>query len=354
MKSIPVSTASGNYDVIIGEGILDKIGEAVRQTISPQKAMVVCGENVFPLYGARVLDSLRGAGIDASVCVFPAGEETKCILRYEELLQNAAEHALSRSDCFVALGGGVTGDLTGFAAATYQRGIPYVQIPTTLLAAVDSSVGGKTAVNLKAGKNQVGAFWQPALVFCDAACLQTLPERELRAGYAEVIKYAGLEDAELFANLQQRNSPVTDVVDACVRMKAEIVAEDERDTGKRKLLNLGHSFGHAVEAESAYELLHGEAVAIGMAMICRAAVKMGMLEENAAEEIFRLLKDFGLPVVSPYGAERLWPRLLLDKKFAAGKIELIVPRSVGSCERIPMGLEELRRWLDAACENGGS
>ena len=350
MTRIPVSAASAGYEVVIGEGILDSLGEAVRQTVSPQKAMVVCGENVFPLYGERVLESLRASGIEAEICVFPAGEETKSIAIFEELLQRAAESGLTRSDCFIALGGGVTGDLTGFAAATYQRGIDYVQVPTTLLAAVDSSVGGKTAVNLKAGKNQVGAFWQPALVWCDAACLQTLPERELRAGFAEVIKSASLSDEALFEALKRHSVSLPEVIDACVRMKAAIVAEDERDTGMRKLLNLGHTFGHAVEAESGYELLHGEAVAIGTAMICRAAVKMGMLDRKDAKRMICLLEDYGLPVSSPYNTERLWPRLLLDKKFAEGKIELIVPRAIGSCERVPMGREELAEWLQAGLE----
>ena len=350
MTRIPVAAGSNNYEVVIGEGILDKIGETVKRTVSPQKALVVCGENVYPLYGERVLHSFRKAGIETAVCVFPAGEETKSIVRYEELLQEAAENGFSRSDCFIALGGGVTGDLTGFAAATYQRGIRYIQVPTTLLAAVDSSVGGKTAVNLKAGKNQVGAFWQPVLVWCDVACLQTLPERELRAGYAEVIKYAILEDEKLFEDLRLRRIELPEVIEACVRMKATIVAEDERDTGMRKLLNLGHTFGHAVEAESDYHLLHGEAVAVGTAMISRAAAKMGLLDAATARDILAILREYGLPTVSPYDAGALWPRLLLDKKFAEGKIELIVPRSIGRCERVPMNRDALAHWLQAGME----
>ncbi len=355
MKLLTVTTAAraASYEIHIGSGLLDSLGSGLRACSGTGKAARVClvsGEHVFPLYGDRALQSLREAGFEAEPVVFPAGEETKSLASYERLLNALAEKRFSRSDCLVALGGGVTGDLTGFAASTYQRGIPYVQVPTTLLAAVDSSVGGKTAVNLPAGKNQVGAFYQPALVLCDTDTLHTLPERELRAGYAEVIKYAVLGDPDLFGALQLRTCAVEDVIETCVTMKADIVAEDEHDLGRRRLLNLGHTFGHALERRSEYRLLHGEAVAVGLAMIARAAVKMGFLNPASRDAIVSLLQDYGLPVSPDCPAENLLEPMLLDKKISSGRLHFIVPRDIGVCETVPVSPEELPRWLEAAYE----
>jgi 3-dehydroquinate synthase len=293
------------------------------------------------------MTSLRAVGLEARSLVFPAGEQTKCLGRYGELLSFLAENRFTRSDCVIALGGGVTGDLAGFAAATYQRGLSFIQVPTTLLAAVDSSVGGKTAIDLPEGKNQVGAFYQPSLVLCDTDTLKTLPERELTAGYAEVIKYAVLGDRALFETLQNRGHDLPQVIETCVRHKAAIVAEDERDTGKRRLLNLGHSFGHAIESRSHYTLLHGEAVSIGMAMICRAACAKGLLAEADCAAVISLLSAYGLPTETKYRADELYNTLLLDKKFSGGKLHLIVPRSIGRCDIIPVTAEESREWLEA-------
>lgn len=350
MKVVSVNTPSAAYEVKIGTGLLDRLGEEVRSRTRAGRAMVVSGEHVFPLYGKRAVESLRRAGIKAEPLVFPSGEETKSLARYGELLNALTAFQMSRSDCLIALGGGVTGDLTGFAAATYQRGIAYVQVPTTLLAAVDSSVGGKTAVNLPAAKNQVGAFYQPAVVLCDTETLSTLPQRELRAGYAEVIKYGILGDADLFDTLQQGSFTQEEIIETCVRMKADIVAEDEHDFGRRRLLNLGHTFGHAVEARSGYQLLHGEAVAVGTAMIARAAVRMGMLDARSRDAIVETLDRFGLPTATDYGADELYELLLLDKKISSGKLSLIVPFAIGWCEAVPVDREQLRKWLEAAYE----
>ncbi|MBQ1789922.1 MAG: 3-dehydroquinate synthase, partial [Oscillospiraceae bacterium] len=262
---IPVNTPSGCYEVKVGSGLIRTLGEEMQRLGMGGRCVVVSGENVFPLYGQTALTSLREAGFQADAVVFPAGENTKSLACYGELMNDLTDRQFSRSDCLVALGGGVTGDLTGFAAATYQRGIRFVQVPTTLLSAVDSSVGGKTAVNLPAAKNQVGAFYQPQLVLCDTDTLLTIPERELRAGMAEVIKDAVIGDPDLF-DLLQHTEParlfdaLPEIIEACVRLKAEIVEEDERDVGRRRLLNLGHSFGHAIEQRSGYTMLHGEAV----------------------------------------------------------------------------------------------
>lgn len=350
MRSVTVNAPSGQYEVRIGAGLLPSLGARVQENTRAKRCAVIAGENVFPLYGETALQSLRSAGLEAVPLVFPAGEETKCLQRYGELLRFLAEHRFTRTDCVVALGGGVTGDLAGFAAATYQRGVSFVQVPTTLLAAVDSSVGGKTAIDLPEGKNQVGAFYQPSLVLCDTDTLSTLPERELMAGYAEVIKYAVLGDRALFETLRDRHHDVTQVIETCVRHKAMIVAEDERDTGRRRLLNLGHTFGHAVESRSGYALLHGEAVSIGMVMICRAACARGLLPKEDLEAVTALLKTYELPTETTYTADELFDTLLLDKKFSGGKLHLIVPREIGRCDVIPVSPDELRFWLEAALQ----
>lgn len=347
MKKITVSAPSAQYDVKIGSGLLPQLGSEVSACTKAKRCAVVSGENVFPLYGEAVLESLKSAGLDAYPIVFPAGENTKCLQRYGELLEFLAGHTLTRSDCVIALGGGVTGDLAGFAASTFQRGIGFIQVPTTLLAAVDSSVGGKTAINLPAGKNQAGTFYQPSLVLCDTDTLDTLPERELRAGYAEVIKYGILGDEKLFSSLENGQKDITEIIERCVQCKAEIVAEDEHDLGKRRLLNLGHTFGHAVENRSGYTLLHGEAVAIGTAMISRAAVKKGMLDQNSCTRILSLLQSFSLPAESPYPAAELYDTLLLDKKFSQGKLHLIVPCGIGRCKTTAVTPTELKEWLEA-------
>ncbi|MBR4474842.1 MAG: 3-dehydroquinate synthase [Oscillospiraceae bacterium] len=351
---IPVHATSGSYEVKVGSGLLPTLGSEMKSLGLSGRCVVVSGENVFPIYGQTVLKSLREAGFRTDSVAFPAGENTKSLERYGELMNFLTKKQLSRSDCLVALGGGVTGDLTGFAAATYQRGIRFVQVPTTLLAAVDSSVGGKTAINLPAAKNQVGAFYQPRLVLCDTDTLKTLPEREKRAGLAEVIKMAVLADPDLFDLLQRLDPSIPpdalpEAIEACVRMKAEIVEEDERDLGKRRLLNLGHSFGHAVEQKSGYALLHGEAVAVGIAMACRAAAHLGMLDEGSLAAIIELLQRFGLPTETEYSAEDLFSILLLDKKIADGKMHLVLPKSIGWCEIVPVSRDELRHLLAAAC-----
>ena len=347
MRSVTVNAPSGRYAVQIGPGLLQTLGARVRETTKARKCAVIAGENVFPLYGAAALESLQGAGLETCSLVLPAGEGTKCLRHYGELLEFLAGRRFTRTDCVVALGGGVTGDLTGFAAATYQRGIAFVQVPTTLLAAVDSSVGGKTAIDLPQGKNQVGAFYQPALVLCDTDTLQTLSARELAAGYAEVIKYAVLGDPALFKALGDKSIGPAEVIETCVRHKAAIVAEDERDTGARRLLNLGHTFGHAVESRSAYTLLHGEAVSVGTAMICRAACKKGLLAPADRDAVIALLRAYDLPTETKYSADELYDTLLLDKKFSGGRLHLIVPRAVGRCEILPVTAEEAYTWLEA-------
>ena len=346
MKSVRVE-ASRSYEVLIGRGLIDEAGERIRCVSRAETAVLVAGDVVWPLYGARVQASLEKAGFRVLSYILPHGEQHKTLETYGALLNFLCDNRLTRSDLLVALGGGVTGDLTGFAAATYQRGCGFVQIPTTLLAMVDSSVGGKTAVDLPGGKNQAGAFYQPSLVLCDPDTLATLPEEEFRCGCAEVVKYGMLGDAAFFASLETVpvRGQLEDVIERCVTMKRDIVHEDEFDTGLRRLLNLGHSFGHAVEACSGYTLLHGQAVAVGMAMITRAAVEKGYCEPETLDRLLAILKQYELPTECDYSVGELSSALLADKKMTGSTMHLVVPEAVGRCRIVKVPAAELPDWL---------
>lgn len=339
--------ASRPYDVLIAPGLLDRSGELLRSLSEARKASLICGDNVYPLYAARTVRALEGAGFRVSVKVIPHGEENKTLATYGDILSYLCEHEMGRNDPLIALGGGMTGDLAGFAAASYQRGCPFVQIPTTLLAAVDSSVGGKTAINLPGGKNQAGCFCQPVAVLCDPSLFSTLPPRELRCGLAEVVKYGILFDRELFDSLSGGYDPscAEELVARCVSFKRSLVEKDEFDRGERRLLNLGHSFGHAVERCSQYSLSHGEAVAIGMSMIARAAAKRGLCDAKAAEEIESLLQTLGLPTECSFSVSELADAVRHDKKREADALWLVVPREIGRCELIEVPVLELTDWL---------
>lgn len=348
MKTITVS-ASRTYDIRIGHGLLTTLGEAVRGLGKVEKVFLVSDTQVYPLYGGAAEASLKAAGYSVSSFVFPAGEESKNGETFLKLLNALAQAGLSRSDLLVALGGGVVGDLAGFAAACYLRGIRFVQIPTTLLAAVDSSVGGKTAIDLPAGKNLAGAFYQPSLVLCDLDALDTLPEDIFRDGCAEVIKYGVLYDPELFSQLEASGLDFDReaVIARCVTLKRDVVMEDKKDTGSRMKLNLGHTFGHAVEAHSRFTLSHGKSVAIGLAIIARASASMGICSEADAAWIVSVLKAFGLPVQTQYTAEALLPYLLSDKKRSGGTVNLILPEAIGRCVVSPTPVSQLQSILQA-------
>lgn len=348
MKTITVS-ASRTYDIRIGHGLLAALGEAVRGLGKVEKVFLVSDTQVYPVYGGAAEASLKAAGYSVSSFVFPAGEESKNGETFLKLLNALAQAGLSRSDLLVALGGGVVGDLAGFAAACYLRGIRFVQIPTTLLAAVDSSVGGKTAIDLPAGKNLAGAFYQPSLVLCDLDALDTLPQEIFRDGCAEVIKYGVLYDPELFSQLEASGLDFDReaVIARCVALKRDVVMEDEKDTGSRMKLNLGHTFGHAVEAHSRFTLSHGKSVAIGLAIIARASASMGICSEADAARIVSVLKAFGLPVQTQYTAEALLPYLLSDKKRSGGTVNLILPEAIGRCVVSPTPVSQLQSILQA-------
>lgn len=344
MKTVPIR-ASRPYDVVIGGGLLAELGSRAGQVISGRTLLVVSDDTVFSLHGEKAVKSLETAGFSVHTFVFPHGEESKNGETFLRLVNAMAEAGLTRTDGVIALGGGVTGDLTGFAAACFLRGIACVQVPTSLLAMVDSSVGGKTAIDLPAGKNLCGAFHQPRLVLCDTELLQTLPENILRDGMAEVIKYAVLGENGLFALLKNGKFDWEDVVCACVRAKARLVEEDEFDNGARQFLNLGHTLGHAVEANSGFALSHGKAVAIGMAMVAAAACEKGFLPEADRDAICGLLTQYGLPTATDQTREQICQRALGDKKRRGGTITLVIPTAKDKCELHPIPVEELQNWI---------
>ena len=348
MKTVSV-TASRNYDIHIDSGLLSQLGTQVAALGKIQTVALVSETTVYPLYGKQAEDSLRQAGLNVVSFVFPAGESSKNANVYLELLNFLAKNRLTRTDALVALGGGVVGDLTGFAAATYLRGIRFVQVPTTLLAAVDSSVGGKTAIDLEVGKNLVGAFWHPSLVLCDTDTLDTLPREIFLDGCAEVIKYAILYDSDFFHYLAS-TGPGFDkayVIERCVTMKRDVVARDEFDTGERRLLNLGHTVGHGVEAKSNFTLSHGKSVAIGTAIVARSAVNYQLLSQECAIKIENLLREFCLPVRTQDSAKELASFALSDKKRTGGTVSLVVPRAIGRCEILTTPVEELENFIQA-------
>lgn len=348
MISIPVK-ASKEYRVIIGSGLHKDLGIYAKELTKAGKAAIISDSNVWPIYGQCIAESLEKSGFTVFSLVFNAGEENKNGSTFLSILNFLAENRLTRSDVVVALGGGVVGDITGFAAASYLRGVPYIQIPTTLLAMVDSSVGGKTAIDLPAGKNLAGAFYQPSLVLCDTDALKTLPADIFRDGCAEVIKYGILYDHLLFDHLSNNGVDFDrePVIARCVELKRDVVMEDEFDTGARQRLNLGHTIGHGVEARSNFTLSHGKAVAIGMDMVAKAGVRFNICDQNTYNMIHKVLCRFGLPVSTSFTAEELFQSALSDKKRAGSTVNLIVPERIGHCIIRPTPIEELLSFIEA-------
>ena len=348
MKTIHVN-ASKSYDILIERGILSRAGEEIKKVCGAGEALIVSDDTVWPLYGETVLSSMQQEGFDVTSFTFPHGEQSKNLSVYAEILNALAARHISRKGLVVALGGGVAGDMAGFAAATYLRGIRFVQIPTTLLSQVDSSVGGKTAVDLPAGKNLVGAFCQPSLVLCDPHTLSTLPDPVFYDGCAEVIKAAMLKSRVFFDDLDKTppREQLEHILEFCISMKRDVVEEDEYDTGARQYLNLGHTFGHAVEAESRFSISHGCAVAIGMVMMTRAAVKKDYCKAEVLERLIALLKKYHLPTEVPYPADALLEIVRSDKKTMGKTVNLIVPEKIGRCTVVPTKTSDLLDWLTA-------
>jgi 3-dehydroquinate synthase len=342
--------ASTAYSVEIGQGLLPTLGARLRHLCpKAQRVVVVSDDSVFPLHGQAAIDSLQQEDFQVSAYVLPHGESSKTAQNLIEVLNFLTTEHLTRSDALVALGGGVIGDLTGFAAAVYMRGIPYVQVPTTVLSMVDSSVGGKTAVDLPAGKNLMGAFWQPRLVLGDIGLLDTLPGDIFTDGCAEIIKTAVLFDPDLFDLLCQTGLafPRERVIGTCVAHKRDIVNEDEFDTGRRSLLNLGHTLAHAAEACSDFSLSHGKAVAIGLATVCRAAAQAGFCAPELPERVTALLTQFGLPTQTNIPIEQLMVPMLSDKKRSGDRVNVVVPEAMGQCVLHPMEAAELQAFMES-------
>lgn len=353
MRTVLVQTERP-YAVHIEAGLLDRAGEFARQAAGGQTAVLVSDGTVAALYGDRVEASLCAAGYETLRFVFPHGEASKSAATYLALLNFLAEHRVTRSDIVVALGGGVTGDLAGFAAATFLRGIAYVQIPTTLLAMVDSSVGGKTAIDLAAGKNLAGAFYQPRVVLCDPEALTTLPAEIFADGCAEVIKYGVILDEELFSWLREPIRPQIDrVIERCVQLKRDVVVQDERDHGVRQLLNFGHTVGHAVEANSHFAVSHGRAVAIGMCIVARAAAAKGLCSKACAAEVEEMVARYALPQGTDFSAAQLAQAALSDKKRSGAVIHLILPERIGRCVIREVPVEELEDFIAAGLAEDG-
>ncbi len=344
MRQVRVN-ASKTYDILIESGLLLRAGTLCRERFGLCRVCILTDDTVDALYGAAVQQSFENAGYSVEKIVVPHGEESKSTANLLDIVNRLAQMRFTRSDMLVALGGGVVGDLCGFCAATYMRGIRFIQLPTTLLAAVDSSVGGKTAVNLPAGKNMFGAFWQPSLVLCDTDALQTLDKKIFADGTAEIIKYGMIRDAELFAWLEAGDWNREEVIARCVEIKRDVVHQDEFDTGLRQILNFGHTVGHAVESLSHFEISHGSAVAIGMVIVTRAICRQGMAKEDMLARLIKTLEANGLPVSCGFRAEELFEKAVGDKKREGDRIHLIAVKELGKAEMISMELVQLKELI---------
>lgn len=363
MIKISVS-ASKEYDVIMSRGLLSSAGMYIKDalnlkddpitgTLKNKKICIVTDTNVNPLYADKsqaLYTSLKSSGFDVYKYVFPGGEEHKSLSTVEDILEYLADKKFTRSDLLLALGGGITGDVTGFTAATYLRGIDYIQVPTTLLATVDSSVGGKTGVNLKAGKNLAGAFWQPSVVLFDPDVLSTLSYKLKLDGIAEAIKAGLIADRFIIDSIKMKRSLDDDeflmnLASLAVDVKKKVVEEDERDNDSRQLLNFGHTLAHAIEKCSHYEISHGHAVAIGMSIVALASDRLGWTSENCSEEIIEILERFKFPLNCPFSAWELADAALQDKKIRGDKITLVVPSYIGKCRLKTIPVTKLEQFI---------
>ena len=349
MKKLTVK-ASRQYDILIEGGLLDRLGKIMSSYFQPCRVAVITDDIVAKLYLSQSLSSLENAGFTCFPIEFKNGEGSKNLEVYGYMMERLASLGLDRGDLIVALGGGVTGDMAGFAAATYMRGIRCIQIPTTVLASVDSSVGGKTGLNLSSGKNLAGAFWQPSLVLCDTDTFSSLPSETFSDGVAEIIKYGMIWDKSLLASLAESSVITDDIILRCCSIKADIVNRDEFENGERRLLNFGHTIGHAIEKCSGYKIPHGHAVAAGMAIITRAAVKLGYAPQQVYALLSKALEVNMLPLGTHFSINELAEAALHDKKRSGDSIALIIPVSEGNCTVKAVPVTEISVWLKAGLE----
>lgn len=340
---------SKEYDIEIGRNLIEKSGEFVKRFEKIRKIAVITDDIVDGLYSDKVITSLKKEDFEVIKYVIPNGEQSKNSDNFIEILNFLAENELTRTDCVFALGGGVVGDLAGFCAATYLRGIKFIQCPTTLLAMVDSSVGGKTAIDLKSGKNLAGAFYQPDLVICDCNTLDSLKEETFSDGCAEIIKYGAIGDENLLSHLKEKGKDfdLENVIKRCVELKCETVTEDEFDTGLRQLLNFGHTIAHSIEALSHYKTTHGKAVAIGMALISEASSKKNLCKKNVSDEIIEVIQKFGLPTNTDYSVTQMLSVIKNDKKRKGDTITIVIPEKRGKCILKTIPLSEMKDLLNA-------
>ncbi len=347
MKTVTVN-ASKKYNIYIGDNLFNEIPEYLSKVFPSGKVCVVTDDNVDRIYGDKLMSLIENK-YETVKFVMEHGEKSKNISTYASLLNFLAENQLTRSDALIALGGGVVGDLAGFAAATYLRGIKYLQIPTTLLAMVDSSVGGKTAIDLDAGKNLCGAFYQPDIVICDYTLTKTLSEEIFADGCAEIIKYALIGDYDLFCHLTEKGKDFDReyVISRCVQIKSDIVAADEFDGGKRQLLNYGHTIGHAIEALSNFRITHGSAVATGMAIVARSCSAQSLCSNDCLCDTLALIKAFGLPTQTDFSSSEITDVTLNDKKRKGGTITLVLPEKTGKCILKKYSVEEIKQFVAA-------
>ncbi len=348
MKKITVN-ASTKYDVLVGKGLLKQCGELISTVVRSRKCAVVTDDIVDKLYGEETTSALERSGFSVAKFVVPNGETSKSHEQLIKIYNFLSENDITRSDFIIALGGGVVGDLTGFCAASYLRGIDYVQISTTLLAQVDSSVGGKTAVNIDAGKNLVGAFKQPVMVIADTDVLSTLPDEIFADGMGEVVKYGMIRSKSLFQKLCSENAHniLEDIITECISIKRDVVEADERDTGERMILNFGHTFGHAIEKYLGYgKISHGKAVSIGMYMITNAAEKQGLVKAGTTQELKKCLEVNSLPYTLDISAQDIYSLSIEDKKRTSDTIRIILCTDIGKCEIKTLKLNEYRKFLE--------
>ena len=347
MKTVKVATGRP-YDILIERGLINRCGELVRSVTKAQKAVVVTDTNVEKIYAEKVVNSLKAHDFQVELFVFEAGEQSKTLDTIAKMYNCFADFRMSRKDIVVALGGGVAGDMAGFAAATYMRGIEFVQIPTSLLAQVDSSVGGKTGVDIPQGKNLVGAFWQPNLVIIDPDTLNTLPQHFINDGMAEIIKYGCIMDKNLFQTLENKNAMdiIEDIICTCVSIKRDVVNADEREAGMRMLLNFGHTLGHSLEKIYNFSgLSHGEAVAIGMVMITKATDKAGISPAGTSEKIEMLCKKYNLPTNDPASHKEIAEYCGSDKKSSGDSVSLVLLEEIGTSFTQKIKLSELEDFI---------
>lgn len=347
MRTVKVNT-SAPYDILIERGLINNAGQYIKNVTNAQKTFLITDTNVEKFYAEKVLTSLKNNGFDTDIFVYEAGEKRKTLSTISDMYSRMADFNMSRKDIVVALGGGVCGDMAGFAAATYMRGINFVQIPTSLLAQVDSSVGGKTGVDIAQGKNLVGAFLQPILVLIDPDTLFTLPEYYINDGMAEVIKYGCIKDSGLFKTLENENALdiIDDVIERCVSIKRDVVSRDEKESGERMLLNFGHTLGHSLEKIYNFDgLSHGQAVAIGMVMITSASEKADITENGSTERIISLCKKYNLPVSDTADIKEIVKFCANDKKAGGGSVNLVLLKKIGESfiRKTPLG--ELENFI---------